>query len=283
MTTSSSASTTCPRRRPAPRPMRFQDLSAVIDVLDIAYERESARSCARRTIASPRSPSTSGRNPERYPDFECSRACPTRTSTRTRSPRTACSAPSVASCPRTGSSTRHAWRAVAGEEGHRRDHHPAHRRRDEDVRRARDAGRLPAERRRRHAARARLRRGLQDLPRPRPLEVRRRTRLHHHERADAGAEAGKARRRNDRSSARTSTRSASGCRAGPTAYDDDAEVQRRARSSRCRCSHRARSQPARRSSGCVPSPTCESIVFGASSRGNIENTKALVDECWAGP
>ena len=41
-------------------------------------------------------------------------------------------------------------------EGHRRDHHAADRRRDEDVRRAADAGDLPAEHRRRPAARARL-------------------------------------------------------------------------------------------------------------------------------
>ncbi len=47
---------------------------------------------------------------------------------------------------------------------------------------------------------------------------------------------------------------------------------------RCRCWPRARSRRAKRSNTSAPSRRSKSIVFGASSRSNIRQTKALIDE-----
>src|SRR6185295_9706124 len=69
------------------------------------------------------------------------------------------------------------------EQGHRGDHADADRRRDEDVPRPEDAGRLHAERDHRPAARPAHARVPPHLPRPRARSLRRRGRLHHDERA----------------------------------------------------------------------------------------------------
>ena len=50
--------------------------------------------------------------------------------------------------------------------------------------------------------------------------------------------------------------------------------------SRCPSTRRERSRRARRSSGSAPSPTSQSIVFGASSARNIMHTRDLVAEHW---
>ena len=82
-----------------------------------------------------------------------------------------------------------------------------------------------------------------------------------------------------RSSARTSTRSGSGCPAASTPTATHSSTGRSARW-RCRSSPAARSHRARRSNGSAALPNLESIVFGASSRANIASTVRLVDEYW---
>ena len=49
--------------------LRFQDIDAVIDVLDAAYDEGVGPSCARRTTGSPLVCDHVRANPERYPDF----------------------------------------------------------------------------------------------------------------------------------------------------------------------------------------------------------------------
>ena len=117
--------------------MRFQDIDAIIEVLDAAYD-EGVRTfmCTTHDRIALICDHVRA-EPERYARLRLlSRACPTPTSTPTRSPRTGCSARCKRFLPDEGLLERgDPRRQLAGDEGHRGDDDPADRRRDEDVRR----------------------------------------------------------------------------------------------------------------------------------------------------
>ena len=87
--------------------MRFQDIDAVIDVLDAAYD-EGVRTfmCTTHDRIALVCDHVRGRPGALRATSSSTRACPTPTSTPTPSPRTACSARSSASCPTRACSTR---------------------------------------------------------------------------------------------------------------------------------------------------------------------------------
>ena len=115
------------------QPMRFQDLDAIMEVLDAAYD-EGVRTFMCTTHERIGEVCDRVRaNPDRYAGSRSTRACPTPTSTPTRSRSTACSARCAASCRSEASSTPRA-RHVAGAQGHRGHHDAADRRRDGHVR-----------------------------------------------------------------------------------------------------------------------------------------------------
>ena len=146
-----------------------------------------------------------------------------------------------------------------------------------------DAGHLHAERRHRPAARPAVERRVPDLPRPRARER-------------YGAEPGFITMNvprlldvldglgieNPIVCANINKIGFRMCGGVDALREDDREHAASGRS-RCRCSPRARSRRARRSSTSVGSRRIESIVFGASSRANIRQTKALIDELWQAP
>ena len=265
------------------QPMRFQDLDAVIGVLDAAYDEGIAHlhvHDARPHRA--RSATTSGPTPSATRSFSSSRACPTRTSTPTPSPRTACSARVTALPARRGLRRRRDPRRPR----------PSPRKDIEGLATLlidaemkmfdglHDPGDLPAERRRRPAARPRIQRRLRDLRRPRARALRRRAGLHHHEPAAPARpcsttsaienpivcsninKIGFRMSRRHRGLRRGAARAAS---SGP---------------SRCRCSPRARSRREEAIEWVCERPNLEAIVFGASSRRNIRHTRELVDTYW---
>ena len=121
---------------------------------------------------------------------------------------------------------------------------------------------------------------LPHLPRLRAREIRRRAGLHHHEPADAARHARRGRDREpDRLRQHQQDRLP---RLGrDRGLPGDAADPAGAGRSRCRCSPRARSRRARRSNGWPPRRASTSIVFGASSRKNIRDTKSIVDAAYA--
>ncbi len=156
--------------------------------------------------------------------------------------------------------------------------HAVDRCRDEDVRGAPHPCDLPAERGRRPSARARLRRGLPDIRRPRRRSLRRRAGLHNHEPARA-APGSRGQGIDDPIVCSNINKIGFRMCGGSEAYET-ALRERRFRAV-------AMSVFA---SGAIPAPEAiewvcgqpniEAIVFGASSRANIRNTRELVARHW---
>ena len=185
-TTSSSASTTCRRRRRARRRCASRTYGVDQACSTSPTTRAYARSCAPRTTASRRSATTSGPTPSatrtstsspcmpyahKYANavtedgiLGAAAALPARTTALDAAMR---GGPSLATKDIEGIITLLVDAEMKMFHGLQ---HPGH---------------LPPERRRRPAARPRLRRGVPHLRRPRARKLRRRARLHHHEHAAA--------------------------------------------------------------------------------------------------
>ncbi len=280
-TTSSSASTTCPRRRPAPRRCGSRTSARSSTCSTPPTTRASAPSCAPRTTASPRSPTTSAR---------------TRSATRT--------SPSIPCMPYahkyanavTEDGMLGAVRRFLPDEGlldaAMRGGRSLAKKDIEGIttllidaemkmfRGPRDAGDLPAERRRRPAARA----WASTTPSAIFADhvrsaLRRRARLHHDEPARAARRARRGRRREPD-------------RLLQHQQDRLPDVRRHRRLPATRSSERQFRAIAMSvfASGAIPpreaiewvcaQPNIESIVFGASSRRTSGNTRELVAEHW---
>ena len=167
-TTSSSASTTCRRRRRARRRCASRTCSAIIEVLDAAYE-EGIRTFMCTTHDRVAEICDHFRaNPEKYPDYLFYPCMPyahkyANAVTEHGMIERAAHVPAGGRRGRRDAQGRRGAR----QQGHRGDHAAADRRRDEDVPRPDDAGHLHAERHHRPAARPGHERRVPHLRRPR--------------------------------------------------------------------------------------------------------------------
>ena len=176
-TTSSSGSTTCRRRRPERSRCASTDISAVMEVLDVAYD-EGVRTFMCTThdrIAEVCQAGPAESRSLRRDDVLPVHAV--RPQVRQRDHRRRLPGGDPAIPARRGTAGQRGSRHhVAGPQGHRRRVDVADRRRAEDVRRPGHAGDLDAERGDRPVAGSRLHRGVPDLRRPRAQPVRCRSR-----------------------------------------------------------------------------------------------------------
>ena len=259
--------------------MRFQAIDAVIDVLDAAYD-EGVRTfmCTTHDRIAEISDHVRA-DPERYADLAFYPCMPYAHKYANAVTEDGMLGAVKRFLPGRGSPRRgHPRRHVLGQEGHRGIMTLLDRRRDEDVPGPAHPGRLPAERGRRPPARPRLRRRLPDLRRPRARALRCRAGLHHDEPAALLAVLDGSGIENPIVCANINKLGFRMC-GGVEAY----ERALRERSFRAI----AMSVFA---SGAIPAeeaiewvcaqPNLESIVFGASSARNIQQTRDLVARHW---
>jgi hypothetical protein len=256
--------------------VRFKDTKAIMEVLDIAYEEGiKVFMCTTHERIAEVCDHVRA-NPEKYADFQFYPCMPYAHKYANAVTEYGMIEALKRFLPGAGQARRDAeGRHVAGEEGRRRSGATADRRRDEDVPRAEDAGDLPAERRDRPAARSRLRRRLQVLRRLREGEVRRRARVHHDESAEAARRAGEVGIDNPIVCSNINKIGFRMC-GGKDLYEktirDAAVPADRDVGAGVGCDLTR----ARRMEYVCGQPKIESIVFGASSRGNIRQTAQLM-------